>query len=112
MSKKEQEQEEYSSMVNANSMLLGFEGWIKYIEGFTKCLSSTKTVDSNVMMDCVGEILEYMNTLRQSLYKLLVHCETILEEQETLQKENQELKQKLQILESIKIEENKDGQKM
>ena len=25
----------YNSMVNTNTMLLSFEGWIKYIEGFS-----------------------------------------------------------------------------
>ena len=38
------EKEQYSSMVNHNSMLLSFEGWIKYIEGFSRGLQTTKTV--------------------------------------------------------------------
>lgn len=103
MAKKEKEQEEYASMVNANSMLLSFEGWVKYIEGFTKCLSATEDVKSIVVLDCIGEILEYMQQLRGQLYNLLVHCENILEQDEKLQ-------EKLQILDKKK--ETEDGTKM
>lgn len=108
---KEKEQESYSSMVNANTMLLSFEGWIKYIEGFTKGLSSTKQVDSTIVLDCVGEILEYMNTLRNQLYNLLVHCEDILEKNETLELLNKQLETKMNTIQ-LKLEEKKDGQKV
>lgn len=105
---KEQEQEEYSSIVNANSMLLSFEGWVKFIEGFTKGISSTKTVESVVVLDCIGEILEYMTQLRGQLYNLLIHCEKVLEEDENLKIENE----KLNKLIGSKIEEKNDGQEM
>ena len=90
MAKKEKEQEEYAAMVNANSMLLSFEGWIKYIEGFTKCLSATEEVKSIIVLDCIGEILEYMQQLRAQLYTLLVHCENVLEKEEQLKEKETE----------------------
>lgn len=99
MGKKEQEQENYSSMVNNNAMLLSFEGWIKYIEGFVRGLQATKTVDACTVMDCVGEILEYMTRMRNQLLGLLQHCESILEKNEELEKENKKLKLLLNGLE-------------
>ena len=74
--------EEYSSMVNHNTILLGFEGWIKYIEGFSRGLQTSKTVDSSQVMDVIGEIMEYMRTLKQDVLGLLQFCEHVLEEKE------------------------------
>ena len=54
------EENEYSSIVNSNNMLLSFEGWIKYIEGFSRGLQTTKTVDAMTVFDCIGEIMEYL----------------------------------------------------
>lgn len=90
------QQEEYSSMVNNNTILLSFEGWIKFVEGFTKGISTTKSVDSKAVLDCVGEILEFMHTVKRQLLNLLIHCEQILDKNEQLEKENAELKNMVQ----------------
>jgi hypothetical protein len=91
------QQEQYSSMVNSNSILLSFEGWIKYIEGFVRGLQTTEKVNSSVVMSCIGEILEFMTQLRLQIQNILLHCEDILEENEKITKENEELKAKLNI---------------
>ena len=106
MNNEEKEQESYSSMVNNNAILLSFEGWIKYIEGFTRGLGSSKSVDSASVLDCVGEILEYMQTFRRQLTALLCHCEGCMEENEVLKRENSELK------ELLKNWECQDGEKV
>lgn len=85
MNKDSQEIENYSSMVNGNTILLSLEGWIKYIEGFTKGLQTTDKVSSAAVLDCVGEILEYMTTFKTQLISLLFHCEKILQESEKSQ---------------------------
>lgn len=100
------QQEDYSSMVNNNTILLSFEGWIKYIEGFIRGISSSKTVDSNVVLDCVGEILEYMQTLRTNLLTLLQFCEEVLEKNEILEEENKKLKEVVQ--KKIEVKNGKD----
>jgi hypothetical protein len=76
--------EDYSSLVNGSELLLTFEGWIKYVEGFTRGLQTTDKVNSAAVLDCVGEILEYMISLRGKLYSLLLHCETILQDNEDM----------------------------
>ena len=81
---KEIEQEQYSSMVNSNTILLSLEGWIKYIEGFTKGLQTAEMVNSACVLDCVGEILEFMLKFKTNLTKLFIHCEKVLEENEVL----------------------------
>ena len=93
-------QEDYSSMVNSNTILLNFEGWIKYVEGFSRGIQSAKTVEASQVMSCVGEILEYMKTLKKDLITILTHCEIVLEE-------NEKLKQQ----ETLKLEV-KDGKEM
>lgn len=97
---KEQEKEAYSKMVNGNTILLGLEGWIKYVEGFTQGLKTSEKVYSSAVLDCVGEILEYMVSFRQQLVSLLLHCERILQE-------NEMLKSQQPLLEANK-EENTD----
>ena len=92
------DQESYSNMVNNNSILLSFEGWIKYVEGFTRGLSTTKTVDASSVLDVVGEILEYMNVLRINLTKLLIYCEKTLENNEKLETEKQLLEEQVKRL--------------
>ena len=77
-------QEEYSSMVNNNTILLRLEGWIKYIEGFTKGLQTTDMVNSAAVLDCIGEIMEFMSSFRNQISKLFIHCEQILSENEEL----------------------------
>ena len=105
MNNTENEQESYSSMVNSNAILLSFEGWIKYIEGFTRGLGSSKTVDSASVLDCVGEILEYMQTFRRQLATLLIHCEKCLEQNEVLERENAELKKQLECKNGKEVSE-------
>ena len=92
------QQESYSSMINNNVILLSFEGWIKYVEGFTRGLSTTKTVDASSVFDVVGEILEYMKTLKTNLSKLLIYCENTLEENEKLQNKISSLEDKLKLI--------------
>lgn len=96
--------EEYISMANQNAILLSFEGWIKYIEGFTKGIDTARTVDASAVMICIGEMLEYMNGLRKSLVSLLTHCENVLEENEILQEENVKLKKEIEELNTLKLE--------
>ena len=107
------QQEEYAGMVNSNTILLSFEGWIKYIEGFVRGLQTTEKVNSDVVMDCVGEILEYMTQLRIQVQNILVHCEKVLTENEDLLLENKELKQQLNLVDVHIIGEGDiDGKEM
>lgn len=99
----EQNNIDVNSMVQSSTMLLTFEGWIKYIEGFSRGLQTTKTVDASQVFDCVGEIMEYMKTLKGQLMNLLIHCEDVLTQEED--KENQLQKQEKQIQKLL--EENK-----
>lgn len=69
-------------MVQFSTMLLSFEGWIKYIEGFSRGLQTTKTVDASEVFDCVAEIMEYMKMLKGQITDLLLHCESVLEQEE------------------------------
>lgn len=89
MDKNTEHQEQYCSMVNGNTILLSLEGWIKYIEGFTKGLQTTDKVSSVAVLDCVGEILEYMTQFKGQLLTLFLHCEKVLEENENLKKQKQ-----------------------
>lgn len=84
----ENKKEEYSKMVLNNTILLSLEGWIKYVEGFTKGLQTTDKVRSSAVLDCVGEILEYMTQFKVDILKLFNYCEHILTE-------NQQLKEQL-----------------
>lgn len=105
MGNREQNKEEYTSMANNNAILLSFEGWIKYIEGFTKGLDTAKSVDASAVMICIGEMLEYMNGLRTKLVLLLTHCEKILEKNECLELENNKLKEEIKKLNTLKLED-------
>lgn len=96
--------EEYNSMVNTNTMLLSFEGWIKYIEGFSRGLQTTKTVDAGTVFDCIGEIMEYMKSLKGQIVDLLLHCEEILETKEKCDGKIKKFEKDLQEL----IAENTD----
>ena len=91
----QQTQEEYSEMVNSNTILLSFEGWIKYIEGFVRGIQTTDKVSSNVVMDCIGEVLEFMTQLRIQIQDILNYCEEVLEKNELLEQENEELRKQL-----------------
>lgn len=90
---KQQEQltEEYSRMVNGNTILLHLEGWIKYVEGFIKGLQTTEKVSAAAVMDCVGEILEFMTTFKTQTIRLFEYCENILQENEQLKKQLNQL---------------------
>lgn len=97
--------EDYSKMVNNNAILLNFEGWIKYIEGFNKGLQTTDKVSSSAVLDCIGEILEYMTTFKNQLLALLLHCEQILQE-------NEELKNELSMYKSLTTKEEDNGENL
>ena len=98
MGREKEDKEQYASMVNHNAMLLCFEGWIKYIEGFSRGLQTTKTVDAGEVFTCVGEIMDYMKTLRKDVLTILQHCEDILEKNEELEIEHSQLKQQLGLI--------------
>ena len=98
---KEKDQE-INSMVQSSTMLLSFEGWIKYIEGFSRGLQSTKTVDSSMVFDCICEIMEYMKSTKGQMTDLLIHCESILEQEEIANSRIEELGEQTKLL----IEEN------
>lgn len=100
------EENEYSSIVNSNNMLLSFEGWIKYIEGFSRGLQTTKTVDAMTVFDCIGEIMEYMKSLKNQLVTLLTHCEDVLEQEEICNTKISSLEKQITHL----IDENKSLQ--
>lgn len=100
------EENEYSSIVNSNNMLLSFEGWIKYIEGFSRGLQTTKTVDAMTVFDCIGEIMEYMKSLKNQLVTLLTHCEDVLEREEICNTKISSLEKQITHL----IDENKSLQ--
>ena len=100
------EENEYSSIVNSNNMLLSFEGWIKYIEGFSRGLQTTKTVDAMTVFDCIGEIMEYMKSLKNQLVTLLTHCEDVLEQEEICNSKISSLEKQITHL----IDENKSLQ--
>lgn len=93
-------QEEYSNMVNHNTILLGFEGWVKYIEGFSRGLQTAKTVSAESVLECVGEIMEYMKTLRKDIMDILTYCEDILDKNEELEELNQQLNQQLELVQN------------
>ena len=84
MDKEKIETEEYSKMVNGNTILLRLEGLIKYIEGFLKGIETTDKVNSSAVLNCVGEMLEYMTGFKTELISLLFYCEDILEKNEEL----------------------------
>ena len=96
--------QEINSMVQSSTMLLSFEGWIKYIEGFSRGLQSTKTVDSSLVFDCICEIMEYMKSIKGQMTDLLVYCESVLEKEEIVNSKIMELEEQTKDL----IEENKD----
>lgn len=113
----EKSNEELNSIVQSSSMLLSFEGWIKYIEGFSRGLQTTKTVDAITVFDCVGEIMEYMKTLKTQIFDLLMHCEEVLEDAEgkdeiIKQKDDEiaQLKQQLAQYENKEEKEDEDGE--
>lgn len=103
MDKEKSNIEEYSKMVNGNTILLRLEGWIKYIEGFTKGLETTDKVSSMAVLNCVGEILEYMTSFKTELITLLLYCEGILEENEKLKNEA-EKKLEIEVKKELELE--------
>ena len=104
---KENEQESYASIVNGNTILLSFNEWLKYIEGLTKGIGAAKSVDPSLVLDCIGEVMEYMRTLKINIFILFQHCEQIMAKNELLEKENDELRQMLK--EKIIKKEETDG---
>jgi len=100
---KEKEQD-INSMVQSSTMLLSFEGWIKYIEGFSRGLQTTKTVDAAQVFDCVAEIMEYMKTLKGQIMDLLMYCESVLEKEDVCNSNISSFEEQVKEL----IEENKE----
>ena len=113
MGKKEEKtnDEQLNAAINHNTILLSFEGWIKYIEGFSRGLQATKTVDAQSVLECVGEIMEYMKTLKGDILDILQHCEDVLEKGEQLELENKQLKEAMavKLLEVTKNTEEENG---
>lgn len=104
--------EEYNSMVNSNTMLLSFEGWIKYIEGFSRGLQTTKTVDAGTVFDCVGEIMEYMKQLKGQIVGLLLHCEEVLQQEEQCNIKIEQFEKDLQNLIAENTQLTNDNDKL
>ena len=104
------EQEDYSRMVNGNTILLSLEGWIKFVEGFTRGLQTTEKVSSAAVLDCIGEIMEYMNVFRKQITFLFNHCEEVLEENEKLKEELTLLKNSLpdNLINLIEVKDTED----
>ena len=96
----ENKQELYAEMVNHNTILLKFGGWIQYVEGLARGLEAAKTVDSNSVLECIGEIMEYMKTLKRDLIDILSYCETVLEKEEQLTELNEKLNQQVEVLQN------------
>lgn len=80
MDKKEEE----SKVINGNVILLSFEGFIKYIEGLNRGIQAASSVNSQVVTECIGEVLEYLTTSKNDIKALLLACEEVLKENETL----------------------------
>lgn len=97
-------EQELNSIVQSNTMLLSFEGWIKYIEGFSRGLQTTKTVDAVTVFDCIAEIMEYMKTLKTQIIGLLTYCEDVLEKEDICNSKIEKLEKQTSEL----IEENKE----
>jgi hypothetical protein len=93
---------ETDAIVN-NELLLSLEGWLKYMEGFTKGIGSSEKVSSSLVLECITEVLEYMTVLKKDLRVLLFHCESIL-------KENEKLKSDIELLPIIEIKEGEDDE--
>ena len=94
--------------------------YIKYIEGFSRGLQTTKTVDAGSVLDCVGEIMEYMKTLKGDILDLLQHCENIMEQHDEVMEQNKVLLQEIEQIKLIpvkdkenkeEIKEEEDGRK-
>ena len=86
-------QELYAEMVNHNTILLKFGGWIQYIEGLARGLETAKSIDPSSVLECIGEIMEYMKTLKRDIMDILAYCETVLEKEERLNALEEKLNQ-------------------
>lgn len=93
-------QEVYAEMVNHNTILLKFGGWIQYVEGLARGLEAAKTVDAASVLECIGEIMEYMKTLKTDILDILTYCEEILEKDEQLTEINNKLTQQVEVLQN------------
>lgn len=90
-----------SNILFENSILLSLECWTKYVEGFTKGLQTSEKVNSASVLDCIGEVLEFMTSFKKQLLDLFTYCESILEE-------NEKLKQLLKEKETARLEQKDD----
>ena len=80
-------------VITGEEIILSFEQWLKFIEGFLKGIESSSTLSSPVVLDCIGEIMEYMRNAKCSISQLFSHCEQVLQENDKLQEEIQQLKE-------------------
>lgn len=90
-----------SNILFENSILLSLECWTKYVEGFTKGLQTSEKVNSASVLDCIGEVLEFMTSFKKQLLDLFTYCESILEE-------NEKLKELLKEKEIARLEQKHD----
>lgn len=90
-----------SNILFSNNILLLLECWTKYIEGFTKGLQTSEKVNSASVLDCIGEVLEFMTSFKKQLLDLFTYCESILEE-------NEKLKELLKEKEIARLEQKDD----
>lgn len=104
-------QEQYSEMVNHNTILLKFGGWIQYVEGLARGLEAAKSVDASSVLECVGEIMEYMKTLKRDIMDILAYCESVLEKEEKLEELNQTLNKQIEALQNNLLLECKEDKK-
>lgn len=80
-------------VITGEEIILSFEQWLKFIEGFLRGIESSSTLSSAVVLDCIGEIMEYMRNAKCSVSQLFSHCEAVLRDNESLTTEIEELKQ-------------------
>lgn len=101
----EEKEIKYDNTILENPILLQFEGFIKFISGFLRGIESVEKVNSSVVVDCMGEMLEFLNSSKEDIMKLFKHCETVLAENESLLEEVKQLHEKLEASDVPLIEE-------
>lgn len=92
--------EEESKAINGNSLLLSLEGFIKFVEGLNRGIQSASSINPQIVLESIGEVLEYLVTTKTHLRILLTAFDGILEQKEQLQKRVDELEQQVIELEA------------
>lgn len=98
------DKEKESKAINGNSLLLSLEGFIKYIEGLNKGIQAAASVNPQIVTECIGEVLEYMVVMKNDLKSVLLVCEDILEQDETLKDKLTKAEQTIEDLEAENTE--------